>query len=288
MKTHHIWVLGILLAGVVALTFLGFFKADEGFQDAKDIMRCPPGYTFFNGPSGDSMCCKGTVNPYTHQCEGAETARNSMCALSASVADPRRTFKGEMLPDCRNVIAQQVSEGAASFCPPSLPHFAKESETEEKCCKNPVVIAGETGFACGSADKASTANYCIAKGTPNINPADGKQERLCSEATMLETATCPKDITGKRVFQNVNYVMGDREAARYDIADLKGLTLPTCFRLNEVCIPETAITYAKSRGAFTEYDPATWEYSCAVWSRKNRGEMVPGLVKGYLTDVARP
>ncbi len=248
-----------------------------------DVIRCPPAYTFFNGPNGDSMCCKGKVNPYTHRCEGADEVRNNICALSATVPDPRALFKGDMLPNCRSLVTQQLNAGSTNTCPASLPNFAKESETAEKCCKNPVQIAGETGFSCSAEDLKSTENYCVAKGVPKINPTDSKTERMCNETRMLDAAACPVDATGKTVFQNVTYTMGDREAKRYDIADLKGLALPTCYRLNEVCIPESVITYAKARGAFTEYDPKTWEYSCAVWSRKNRGEIVPGTVKGYLT-----
>ena len=297
---NPLWVLGLLLLGVLTLAFLGFFKSEESFQTASapaptpaiatqnpasQLFRCPPGYSFFNGPNGTSMCCKGTVNPYTHQCIGADTVRNYLCTFSANEKDPRPAFKGDMIPECRTVTTQAMAN-ASKACPTSLPHSAKESDTAEKCCKNPVQIYGDTGFTCSTEDLKDTANYCVAKGTPAINRTTGKMERLCDEAYMVDTAVCPSDALGKPVFQNVAYVMGDREAIRYDIADLKGLTLPTCYRLNESCIPETAITYAKSRGAFTEYDPKTWEYSCTVWSKRNRGEIVPGEVKGYLTPVS--
>jgi hypothetical protein len=289
---NPLWVLGLLLVLVFTLAFLGYLKSKEGFlsssqnpntiNPANQLIRCPPGYTFFNGPDGTSMCCKGTVNPYTHQCIGAETVRNYLCTFSANEKDPRPAFKGDTIPECRDVTTRETVSGSQA-CPSTLPYFAKESDASEKCCKNPVQLYGDTNFTCTADDMKDTANYCVAKGTPALNKTTGKMERLCNEAQMVETAICPKDGTGKTVFQSVTYTMGDREANQYDVADLKGLTIPTCYRLNEACIPETAIAYAKSRGAFTEYDPKTWEYSCAVWSKRNRGEMIPGEVKGYLS-----
>jgi hypothetical protein len=274
---NHLLVLGFLLLGVLVLAFFGFHRKGEGFQSANQILRCPPGYTFFNSPDGTSMCCKGSVNPYTHQCI-SEPVRNYLCTFSANIKDPRPEFKGQMIPECRQVTTSITSGPSSTYvCPPSLPNYAIESDEKERCCKNPVQLYGETGFTCSTEDLADTARYCIAKGTP------GPQEKMCDEINTVDTAVCPKDSTGKSVFQTVNYVMGDREAARYNKGDLKGLTIPTCYRLNETCIPETAIAYAKRRDAFTEYDPATWEYSCAVWSKRNRGETIPGEVKGYLT-----
>ena len=293
MKTTHLWVLGILLFAVLSLAFIGFFKSHEGFLSptaalkpkpalpTNGLIRCPPGYTFFNGPNGDSLCCNGKVNPYTHKCLAAESVRNNLCALSGDIRDSRPLFKGDSLPDCFDLMNQQMDTGSDK-CPPSLPNYAKEDVANEKCCKNLVQLKGETGFTCSSEDLKDTTAYCIAKGVPKINPTDGKQERLCDEANMLDLAACPTDIVGKKVFQNVPFTMGEREANYYDVGDLKGLTIPTCYRLNEACIPESVIAYAKTRGAFTEYDPKTWEYSCAVWSRKNQGYTVPGEVKGYL------
>jgi hypothetical protein len=227
------------------------------------------------------MCCNGIINPYTHTCEGVETTKDGICAFGTNVPDPRTKYEGEKLDDCARLIAKTITQ--SDVCTKSLPYFAKVDSETEKCCKNPVQLYGETGFACSDADSKSTDSYCLVKGTPVINPTDGKQEKMCDETKVIDTATCPTDVLGKKVFQNVTYSLGTREATRYDIADLAGVTIPTCYRLNEVCIPETAITYAQNRGAFTEYDPKTWEYSCSVWSRRNRGELVPGEVKGYLT-----
>lgn len=252
---------------------------------AQSIMKCPPFHTFFNSANGDSLCCNGTVNPYKHTCEGTTTL-NDICTLSGNSRDPRDPTR--MLRSCREIVAVET-EAAASSCPASQPHLAMtviDGVEDYKCCANPVVMKDGTNYSCSSEDAKDTARYCVmdGKGVPVTNPVDGKMERMCSEGHMLDTAACPRDTLGRQVFQNVNYVMGEREATRYDINDLKGLTIPTCFRLNETCIPESAIDYAQKRGAYTEYDPKTWEFSCAVWSRKNRGEIVGDSVKGYLAN----
>lgn len=247
---------------------------------ASQIIRCPPGYKFFNGPNGDSMCCKGTINPYMHTCEGVENNKDNLCAFKTNVPDPRKKFSGELLTDCSKFIRETST--VSTSCPVSLPYYAKEDDASDKCCKNPIQLFGETGFTCSDADLDDTDKYCILNGIPTMNPKDKKLEKLCSGARMMDTAACPTDVTGKDVFQTVSYTMGQREAERYDDSSLNGQKLPACFRLNEVCLPESVIKYAQGLGAYTEYDPETWEYSCNVWSKKNRGEMVEGLKQGYL------
>lgn len=286
MKENHLWVLGVLILAVVLLAVFGVFHRREGFQNVSALIRCPPGYTFFNGPDGASLCCKGSVNPYTHTCEGADSVKTNLCAFTTSTPDPRPAFKGTVLRSCQEITQTQLTN-IKGTCPSSLPHFAPKDDANQMCCKNPVELAGESGFACSSADLKDTTQYCIVdgKGTPTVNATDGKMEKLCSEGTLVETTTCPKDSLGRQVFQGVNYILGAREAQHYDIADLEGLAIPTCFRLNEVCIPEEAIAYAQRRGAFTEFDANTWEYSCAVWKKKDRGEEVEEEVRGYISSA---
>lgn len=44
----------------------------EGFSaPILDTPKCPDGYRFFNDDVGESFCCKGNVNPYTHKCEAS-------------------------------------------------------------------------------------------------------------------------------------------------------------------------------------------------------------------------
>ena len=254
---------------------------------ATQLIRCPTGYKFFNGPNGDSMCCKGTINPYTHMCEGVEEGKddqNKLCAFKKNVPDPRKKFSDQTLMDCRKLITI-AAQMESTACPTSLPYFAREDDSTAKCCKNPIQLFGDTGFTCSDADLEDTSKYCIAQGTAGTNLKDKKTEKYCSGARMMDTAACPTDVTGEEVFQTVTYTMGKREAEHYDNSELIGEKLPACFRLNEVCLPESAIRYAQAIGAYSEYDPETWEYSCNVWSKKNRGEMVTGLKQGYLTGA---
>lgn len=285
MERAHGWVLGALLLLVLLLATLGVFQMREGFQS---IVRCPVGYKFFNSPNGDSLCCKGTINPYTNTCSG--TATDDICSLSGSVPDPRD--RAVTLKNCRT-LTQRQADLATNTCPKDLPHLAaytKDGVDSYKCCANPVLMAGEEGYICSAEDLKDTTKYCIVdgKGTPGINQQDKKAERLCSEGKVLETTVCPKDRLGKDVFQRVDYVLGDREAKEYQVADLKGLTIPTCYRLTESCIPKEALAYAKKRGAFTEYDADTWKYSCAVWEKQEKNQPVSGRVDTYPDGVAAP
>ena len=44
----------------------------EGFTaPILDTPKCPDGFRFFNDDVGESFCCKGNVNPYTHKCEAS-------------------------------------------------------------------------------------------------------------------------------------------------------------------------------------------------------------------------
>ncbi len=75
-----------MLVGLAALYFAGMLAVHEGF--ASSMLRCPtPEYTFFNDSAGASFCCRGRVNPYTHQC-GA-VAEDDLCAFVTNTSDPR-------------------------------------------------------------------------------------------------------------------------------------------------------------------------------------------------------
>ena len=53
----------------------------EGFTaPILDTPKCPDGFRFFNDDVGESFCCKGNVNPYTHKCEasGRQTVEYDM------------------------------------------------------------------------------------------------------------------------------------------------------------------------------------------------------------------
>jgi hypothetical protein len=300
MKKYHLWVLGILLLVIFVLAALGKFRLQEGFAAEpsaaqpsaasttallRGIVRCPPNYSFFSAPDGTSLCCKGTVNPYTGTCEGAVNQAD-ICSLGGkSIKDPRPKFRGQMLKACRAQTIDLLNGNSASMCPTSLPNYAQEDGDNAKCCANPIVLQGENAFACSSQDLKDTTKYCIVTGNPTMNATDGKVERKCDETRLVDAAKCPVDIENRPYFQTVPYTMGAREATAYDVADLNGLTIPTCYRLNEACIPKEAIEYAQKRGAFTNFSADKWEYSCEVWKQKNSGAMVPGMERGYLRSL---
>jgi hypothetical protein len=64
---------------IVARDSTWFRRLYEGFSAGPvlESPTCPPGYTFFNDAAGESFCCRGRVNPYTHQCE-APTGHTEM------------------------------------------------------------------------------------------------------------------------------------------------------------------------------------------------------------------
>jgi hypothetical protein len=313
------------------------FGGVEGFSapPVHEYPQCPPGgYKFFNDAQGGSFCCKGTINPYTHQCEakvgeghmetpykaylnqdsgGGDIAcyfdgrsvdfcknacdndpncksynnihrggrqegcchkyisspispfpgggvdlyvkqekkfvsDNSLCAFEPNSKDPRDPSK--ILPLCSSVIEDKHNKNQAA-CPGSLPNYA----TIGKCCKhNPDM----DGFECIASDNADTNLYCKINGP--LKPG----ERLCAEVGMLDDAVCPTQIP-----QKISYTTGSKEAAAYG-ADAAGVSVPVCFGMNDVCIPDAAISYyQKENGLYKDKNVSNWSYSCSGWSNVN-------------------
>ncbi len=279
-----VWIFGALLAGILLLAIVGLLRQKEGFQtrgpaasvyqqEFKKLLRCPVGYKAFHSPAGDSLCCKGDVNPYTHQC-GSRLAEG-ICSLAANVADPRNPQI--RLPLCSDLQVETAATNS-TFCPPSLPYYAEESTEAAKCCQNPIVIKGQ-GYGCSTTDMADKQKYCIMKGTLRSG------EQRCDALASAENATCPTDATGRPVLQKVEYKLGEREANYYKVPDLNGVPISLCTRINETCIPKESLEYAQVRGAFTEYNPDTWEFSCENWKRRVDGSLVPDTVRGYLKST---
>lgn len=77
--------------------------------------HCPTDYTFFNDSKGDSFCCAGTVNPYTHVCTATEPS--ALCAFADNAEDPRG---GRIpLPRCADLMkpAEAATKVAATEGP---------------------------------------------------------------------------------------------------------------------------------------------------------------------------
>jgi len=220
----------------------------EGFASpVVDTPQCPPGgYTFFTDRRGESFCCKGRINPYTHVCEANDDS--GLCAFRPNTLDPRN--RNRMLPLCSSMIVNNHSEQQAS-CPGSLPNYASIG----KCCLNDPDL---DGFDCVAKDNADFKKYCKLAGP--LKPG----EQLCSALNMVATATCPKQIPGQSM-----YTTGAREVAAYGAA-AGGVNVPVCFGMDSVCIPDAAISYLQSsNGLYKDKDIPTWAYSCSGWNTTN-------------------
>jgi hypothetical protein len=158
--------------------------------------------------------------------------------------------RGEILPLCGSLIKNTHKQNQ-SMCPPTLPNYAMIG----KCCQhNP----DGNGFDCIQSDNADTNKYCKVVGP--LKPG----EHLCAEMTMLNKAECPKQIPNK-----TTYTTGQKEAAVYG-ADTAGLAVPVCFGMNDVCIPDSAISYYQNaNGLYKGKDIQNWSYSCSGWENQN-------------------
>ena len=158
--------------------------------------------------------------------------------------------RANIIPLCGTLIENTHTQNQ-SMCPSTLPNYAMVG----KCCQhNP----DTDGFDCIPSDNADTNKYCKVMGP--LNPG----EHLCAETAMLDKATCPKQIP-----QKTTYTTGQKEAAVYG-ANTGGLAVPVCFGMNDVCIPDSAISYYQStKGLYKGKDIENWSYSCSGWENTN-------------------
>jgi hypothetical protein len=242
MKTYI--VLGVLVLFACVLLLMDPVK--EGFQSViVSGIQCPPGYRFFNDKSGNSLCCKGRVNPYTNQCEGAH-----MCAFSPHIQDPKSP--GTSLPLCAEAIQRSFAGEARVNCTPSLPHFATDG-VNSKCCANSAV---ENGRTCSAENMGDPTKYCVVAGAKQAH------ERSCSEVKVGELSECPSG------FKKTTHTLGERETTHYNVPAVKGTTVPVCTNFTDSCMPDTVLQHLKTRGVFTNKDPQSWKYACPAWIRK--------------------
>lgn len=172
----------------------------EGFgTQFSDAPRCPGGFRFFNDQKGDSMCCKGTVDPQTHMCSGKKEL--DICAFVPGVTDPRNPKKGKITL-CSDLLSRMQADAEREFCPRSHPHHASNG----KCCANPSdPVTGD----CTPGDLQRQEGYCLT--TAERKESDrgyqvygdelitrvggresslGKAEQLCLNLRNKEAATC--------------------------------------------------------------------------------------------------
>jgi len=257
-KTHWPLVLGALLLLAVVLivarqetspiaAFAQWISARvEGFAaPIGDVPKCPNGFRFFNDKRGESFCCAGTVNPYTHVCEAKEP--QALCAFQPGTVDPR-TSKGE-LPLCSAMIAKTTATAQKKLCPGGLPNYASAG----KCCLHDTDL---DGVNCTSLD-ADPKNYCVTAGTPLKSG-----ERSCDSLRMEESSFCPASLN------KISYTLGDKEVKKYGDA-AKGKTIPVCFGMEGSCIPNNVLEILQPEGVYTGKQLGAWNYSCGMWEKRN-------------------
>ena len=235
----------------------------EGFAPTPvlDSPRCPDkSYTFFTDKGGDSFCCRGRINPFTHTCEAADEF--SLCAFRPGMTDPRN--RNRILPLCSSMIKENHTIQQAS-CPGSLPNYASIG----KCCLNNPDI---DDYDCMPSDNKDFKKYCKLSGP--LLPG----EQLCSNVGMLETAKCPPQIPDM-----IRYTTGEREAAAYGAA-ANGVTVPVCLGMDNICIPDSAISNLQSTvGLYKDKNIDKWAYSCSGWKTVNVDkDMTVSMDKSYI------
>ena len=232
----------ILVIAVIMYVIVRDHPYMEGFTAAiLNTPKCPDNYTFFNDKRGDSFCCAGRVDPYSHTCKAA--GQNDLCAMKPNMKDTR-TNANRILPLCTTMLHETHSQNEAK-CPGALPNYAAIG----KCCMTKVDL---DGYDCRKPDNDDKKRYC--KLAPPLAPG----EQLCSNLKMGESVNCP---TG---FAKISYQLGDREVQKYGTA-ASGVQMPVCFGMDKTCIPDAAIKELQSKGIYADKNSETWEYSCKGW-----------------------
>jgi hypothetical protein len=211
----------------------------EGFgMPVLTTPKCPIGYKFFNDEKGESFCCGGEVNPYSHTC--LAKGKNMICAFKPT----------KSLPLCSTLIKASHSASQTNFCPARFSNYASIG----KCCYNHSDL---DGYDCSKEDNADTSKYC------KINGPLKAGEQLCSSIRMSEKAACPSGLS------KINYTLGPREVAKYG-TKANGISIPVCFGIDNTCIPDNVITELQKNGIYDDKKnlPA-WKYSCSGWDKIN-------------------
>jgi hypothetical protein len=239
MKIIQSVVGGIVLLLVLYLFWSGvrqIFRIQEGFlEKVVATPKCPTGARFFNDAKGDSFCCRGTLNPYTHTCSG--TGTNDVCAHRSGVPDPRNP--GRVLPECASLIEREHRDDQRTFCPNALPHYGSIG----KCCMSGTDMDNKD---CIKYDNQDPKRYCKLRGPLAAG------EQLCSDIKLAETTKCPNGL------EQILFTPSGQNARR----------LPACFSIQRNCIPNNVIQQAKTDSIGTLKDvPANWEYSCDQYEK---------------------
>lgn len=233
----------------------------EGFSvRVLQTPQCPFGYKFFNDARGDSFCCAGSVNPYSHRC--TDTRVQGLCAFKPGQPDPRDPKRTLVL--CSDLISSTARKDSSNFCPSSLPNFADIG----KCC---LTSPDMDGRDCSEVDNKDFKRYCRVSGT--LLPG----EQSCANLRLFDQTTCPKGLV------KLSYPFGDREVAKYG-QNAKNLQMPVCFGMDAVCMPDKAIQEVQRHGVFADKkDLASWKYACSGYEKRViRRDMTGQYNEAYL------
>ena len=247
--------------GILTITLMVVFgtKISEGFVAPPAVPKCPDAYKYFNAARGESLCCKGAVDPYKHTCSA--TVTDDLCAFKKGVLDPRDKTKQQKLRFCADVSGRVADAASSENCTIQLPHYAKIG----KCCFSGTDLDGED---CASADNREK-KYCRIRGPLQAG------ERLCSEIRLIDDATCP---TG---MHKTTYQMGKREIDAY--GENANRVIPICTRVDSTCIPGGTINILKQNGGvFSDKNTDTWKFSCKNWETRNiKRDLTGAFVETY-------
>jgi len=100
----------VLVLSGIAFLIIRDYPRIEGFAAAiLDTPKCPDRYTFFNDKRGDSFCCAGQVDPYTHTCKGNRS--NDLCSMKPNMKDMRTNVSSVCWEDAPAGFGFSGSEG---------------------------------------------------------------------------------------------------------------------------------------------------------------------------------
>jgi hypothetical protein len=233
----------------------------EGFSSPTKSPICPSGYTFYTDSVGESLCCKGTINPFTHTCSVSATASTAadsyggICAFRPGVSSP--LSPGTSLPLCATVTdAIQVSNNNTK-CPPSLPNYVAITPSgtttlRESCCKTG---PNADGTDCSPAD-ITAKTFC------RINPTSTFSGTDCTVVKLSDqSGGCPVGL------QSATYTMGTTETN--ENSALAGVSVPACMGIEHSCFPDNVAQYFKTNNLFSKIpsDPKKWVYSCSGYQQ---------------------
>ena len=230
----------------------------EGFSSPTKSPICPSGYTFYTDSVGESLCCKGTINPFTHTCSVSSTTPDSyggICAFRPGVSSP--LSPGTSLPLCATVTdAIQLSNNNTK-CPPSLPNYVattplNSTTFQESCCKTG---PNTNGTDCSPSD-ITAKTFC------RINPTSTFTGTNCTLVKLAdESGPCPVGL------QASTYTMGTTEISKN--SELLGVSVPACMGIQHSCFPDNVARHFKTNNLFTKIptDPTKWVYSCSGYKK---------------------